>query len=159
MGVKITDTQSIHPARGVDRTRQGEGARRSAAFSQLLQQQLAGAETAAGRREVTAPLAVFPVHEIDRINDLPSGSDLREQGIADTERLIDLMDRYHRVLKDGDRVPFDTKKLISDMEHVSREIIAYLPQLQESGNLYDVMRDSVVLARVEIEKYVRGDYG
>jgi hypothetical protein len=45
------------------------------------------------------------------------------------------------------------------MEDVSRKIIEYLPRLQESGNLYDLMRNSVVLARVEIEKYVRGDYG
>jgi hypothetical protein len=158
MGIKITDAQSMPPATGGDRTRKGEGTKRSAVFSRVLQEQLAGGVKTRESRGMTPPPA-FPVHEIDQITDLPAGSDLREQGIADTERLIDLMDRYHQALKTRQTAPFDTKRLISDMEDVSRKIIEYLPRLQESSNLYDLMRNSVVLARVEIEKYVRGDYG
>jgi len=161
MGIKITDSSTVSAAAAQEKNRQAVSSKAPAAnFQDLLRNRIAGQE---GKDLSTSALssshAPFPVYEIDDISDAAQGIALRDKGIVDTERLIAIMDDYHQKLKQVDASPYDGKKLIEDMEKVSRDMLGYMSHLTTSDNLYKLMRDSVVMARVEIEKYVRGDYG
>ena len=158
MGIKITDSSTVSAAAAQEKNRQAMDSRTN--FQDLLRSRVAGQEGRdSSASAVSSPHAPFPVYEIDDIADAAQGTALRDKGIVDTERLIAIMDDYHQKLKQVDASPYDGKKLIEDMEKVSRDMLGYMSHLTTSDNLYKLMRDSVVMARVEIEKYVRGDYG
>ncbi len=161
MGIKINDPALTTAAGKLDKTRQlAEHNKQSANFQEVLQGRIADAEGEKNRvGSLGAPPATFPVYEIDKLPDFPHGFDLREKGVSDTERLLTIMDAYHQHLRQSNANPFDSKKLIEDMESVSRDMLGYMASLTSADDLYKLMRDSVVMARVEIEKYVRGDYG
>ncbi|MEA3240827.1 MAG: hypothetical protein U9P37_04535 [Pseudomonadota bacterium] len=161
MGIKITDSSTVSATNAQDKNRQAKGKRDAAAsFQDLLRNRIAGQEhPSQSASAVSSPHAPFPVYEIDDLPDSSQGINLREKGIVDTDRLIAIMDDYHQKLEQVETTPYDGKKLIEDMEKVSRDMLGYMSNLTSSDNLYKLMRDSVVMARVEIEKYVRGDYG
>ncbi|MBW1645192.1 MAG: hypothetical protein JRJ56_02530 [Deltaproteobacteria bacterium] len=161
MGIKINDPALVTTAGQLDKTRPAAERQPGAAgFQEVLQDRIAekGAEKSAVG-SLGAPPAAFPVYEIDKLPDFPHGYDLREKGVNDTERLLAIMDAYHQNMQRSNSSPFDTRKLIEDMETVSRDMLGYMANLTSADDLYKLMRDSVVMARVEIEKYVRGDYG
>jgi len=161
MGIKITDSSTVSAATVQEKNRQLSGAGApSTNFQELLRNRIAGqGDQDQSTTAVSSPHAPFPVYEIDDLPDSFLGINLHEKGIVDTDRLIAIMDDYHQKLKDVELTPYDGKKLIEDMEKVSRDMLGYMSNLTSSDNLYKLMRDSVVMARVEIEKYVRGDYG
>ncbi len=161
MGIKITDSSTVSATTAQEKNRQAMGGKvPEANFQELLRNRIAGREDKdSSTAAISSSHAPFPVYEIDDIADAAPGTALRDKGIVDTERLIAIMDDYHQKLKQVDAGPYDGKKLIEDMEKVSRDMLGYMSHLTTSDNLYKLMRDSVVMARVEIEKYVRGDYG
>jgi len=161
MGIKITDSSTVSATNAQEMNRQVMGAGTTAAnFQDLLRNRIAGQEQQSqSTSAVSSSHAPFPVYEIDDFPEPFQGINLREKGIVDTDRLIAIMDDYHQKLKQVETTPYDGKKLIEDMEKVSRDMLGYMSNLTSSDNLYKLMRDSVVMARVEIEKYVRGDYG
>jgi hypothetical protein len=161
MGIKITDSSTVSAATAQEKNRQISGTEEPVEnFQELLRNRIAGQEyQGQSTSTVSSPHAPFPVYEIDDIHDSTQGINLHEKGMVDTDRLIAIMDDYHQKLKQAETTSYDGKKLIEDMEKVSRDMLGYMSDLTSSDNLYKVMRDSVVMARVEIEKYVRGDYG
>jgi hypothetical protein len=161
MGIKITDSSTVSATTSQEKNRQISGSKVPVAnFQELLQNRIAGQEyPGQSTSAVSSSHAPFPVYEIDDFPESLQGINLREKGIVDTDRLIAIMDDYHQKLKQVETTPYDGKKLIEDMEKVSRDMLGYMSNLTSSDNLYKLMRDSVVMARVEIEKYVRGDYG
>ena len=161
MGIKITDSTSVSATKAQEQNRQAMGAGAPAAnFQDVLRHRIAGQENQGQAiTGISSPHAPFPVYEIDELTDVTEGINLHEKGMVDTDRLIAIMDDYHQQLKQVHSTPYDGKKLIEDMEKVSRDMLGYMSNLTSSDNLYKLMKDSVVMARVEIEKYVRGDYG
>ena len=161
MGIKITDSSALSAAAAQEKNHQmAAGKEPVKNFQELLRTRIDEQESP-GRATspVSSPHAPFPVYEIDDSHDFSQEINLREKGIVDTDRLLAIMDDYHQKLKNAESIPYDGKKLIEDMESISRDMLGYMSNLTSSDNLYKVMRDSVVMARVEIEKYVRGDYG
>ncbi|MBN2331923.1 MAG: hypothetical protein JXO49_06265 [Deltaproteobacteria bacterium] len=160
MGIKITDPSAVPATGGSGKNRPVSEQNAAGNFQDLLRSRIdASHQQSQGVQKVAVPQAPFPVYEIDELPELPQGFDLREKGIADTERLIGIMDAYHDKLDKGTANLFDKRRLIEDMEAVSRNMLGYMAHLTSADKLYTLMRDSVVMARVEIEKYVRGDYG
>lgn len=161
MGIKITDSAARAAAAAQEKNRQMAGGKEPVKnFQELLRTRIDGQDyQGQAAAPVSSPHAPFPVYEIDDSHDSSLGINLREKGIVDTDRLLAIMDDYHQKLKNANSTPYDGKKLIEDMEKVSRDMLGYMSHLTSSDNLYKLMRDSVVMARVEIEKYVRGDYG
>ena len=49
------------------------------------------------------------------------------------------------------------KETVQVLDQVSRDMLEYVNQV-EHGELADLMQESLVMARVEVEKYSRGDY-
>ena len=160
MDIKVSDPV-IASSSSLEKNRQlGSPDKSAANFQDVLQDRIAGHGGEQHKvANLGAPPAAFPVYEIDKLPDVPHGHDLREKGVNDTERLIAIMDAYHQKLQQNDTNPFDSRKLIEDMESVTRDMLGYMGDLTSADDLYKLMRDSVVMARVEIEKYIRGDYG
>lgn len=161
MGIKITDSSTVSATKAQEKNRQAMGSSTAATnFQDVLRNRITGQEhQGQATSAVSSPHAPFPVYEIDDLSDSFPDINLHDKGMVDTERLIAIMDDYHHKLKQVEATPYDGKKLIEDMEKVSRDMLGYMSHLTSSDNLYKLMRDSVVMARVEIEKYVRGDYG
>ncbi|MCD6533716.1 MAG: hypothetical protein J7L25_06535 [Deltaproteobacteria bacterium] len=128
-------------------------------FGKLLDQELKNqevAETTSGS-SVQPGFATFPVYELAALDGLPDSADLREKGIKDTEQLIDILDQYRQGL-DRERLdPQMMKETVQVLDQVSRDMLEYVNQV-EHGELADLMQESLVMARVEVEKYSRGDY-
>jgi hypothetical protein len=140
------------------------GAERSeggAAFNEILQQELqqqkASGETASERTQPLPGFATFPVYELSELDSLPVGGDLRERGIRDTEQLIDILDNYRQELDRGRLDPARMKETVQVLDQVSRDMMEYINQVDHQ-ELSDLMQESLVMARVEVEKYSRGDY-
>ena len=128
-------------------------------FGKLLGQELksqAAGETASGR-SVQPGFASFPVYEVSALDELPEAADLRERGIKDTEQLIDILDTYRQGLNRERLDPEKMKETVQVLDQVSRDMMEYINQV-EHGELADLMQESLVMARVEGEKFSRGDY-
>ena len=128
-------------------------------FSKLLDQELksqATGESESGR-SVQPGFATFPVYEVTALDKLPQAADLRERGIKDTEQLIDILDAYRQGLNRERLDPEKMKETVQVLDQVSRDMLKYINQV-EHGELADLMQESLVMARVEVEKYSRGDY-
>ncbi|NPA24349.1 MAG: hypothetical protein GXO34_00795 [Deltaproteobacteria bacterium] len=130
------------------------------AFGEVLEKELEsrsaldeGSPTAAA----TPGFSTFPVYEVSALDGLPETGDLRERGIRDTEQLIDILDRYRQNL-DRDRIdPDKMKETVQVLDRVSRDMMEYVNQV-DHAELADLMQESLVMARVEVEKFTRGDY-
>ena len=128
-------------------------------FGKLLDQELksqATGESASGR-SVQPGFATFPVYEVTALDKLPQAADLRERGIKDTEQLIDILDTYRQGLNRERLDPERMKETVQVLDQVSKDMMEYINQV-EHGELADLMQESLVMARVEVEKYSRGDY-
>lgn len=128
-------------------------------FGKLLEQELkAGLNRESDKVSAKGPnFAVFPVYEVGDSENLPASDDLRERGIRDTEQLIDILDRYRQGLDRNRLDPESMKETVRVLDEVSRDMLDYVNQV-EHGELADLMQESLVMARVEVEKYSRGDY-
>jgi len=49
------------------------------------------------------------------------------------------------------------KETVQVLDQVSKDMLEYIGKV-EHGELSDLMEESLVMARVEVEKYTRGDY-
>ncbi len=131
------------------------------AFGEILQAEIetAGKKVAppAGRPQALPGFATFPVYEVSELDSLPAGSDLRERGIRDTEQLIEILDRYRQELDRGRLDPARMKETVQVLDQVSRDMMDYINQV-DHRELADLMQESLVMARIEVEKYSRGDY-
>ncbi|MCD6429635.1 MAG: hypothetical protein J7L57_00230 [Deltaproteobacteria bacterium] len=128
-------------------------------FGKLLDQKLksqAIGETTSGS-SVQPGFATFPVYDVTALDELPASADLRERGIKDTEQLIDILDNYRQNLNRERLDPEKMKETVRVLDQVSRDMMEYVNQV-EHGELADLMQESLVMARVEVEKYSRGDY-
>ncbi len=128
-------------------------------FSKLLDQEMKGQETGetSSSRSVQPGFASFPVYEVTALDGLPESADLRERGIRDTEQLIDLLDAYRQGLNRERLDPEKMRETVKVLDQVSRDMMDYMNHV-EHGELADLMQESLVMARVEVEKYSRGDY-
>ncbi len=128
-------------------------------FGKLLDQELKSqevGETTSGR-SVQPGFATFPVYELTALDGLPDSADLREKGIKDTEQLIEILDTYRQGLNRERLDPKVMKETVQVLDQVSRDMMEYINKV-EHGELSDLMQESLVMARVEVEKYSRGDY-
>ena len=128
-------------------------------FGKLLDQELKSQATgeSASSRSVQPGFATFPVYEVTALDELPQAADLRERGIKDTEQLIDILDAYRQGLNRERLDPERMKETVQVLDQVSKDMLKYINQI-EHGELSDLMQESLVMARVEVEKYSRGDY-
>lgn len=128
-------------------------------FGELLDQELKskGPEETTSGRSVQPGFSTFPVYELSSVDELPESSDLREKGIKDTEQLIDILDTYRQGLNRERLDPKMMKETVQVLDQVSKDMMEYINNV-EHGELADLMQESLVMARVEIEKYSRGDY-
>ena len=145
--VEATEKSAVEKADGNER------------FDRVLERELQGVKEKekAGAAGQGSNFAVFPVYEVGDLDNLPQSSDLRERGIRDTEQLIEVLDKYRQGL-DRERLdPDKMKETVQVLDQVSRDMMEYINQV-EHGELADLMQESLVMARVEVEKYSRGDY-
>ncbi len=128
-------------------------------FGKLLDQELKSKATgeAKANSSVQPGFATFPVYDVTALDELPASADLRERGIKDTEQLIDILDNYRQNLNRERLDPEKMKETVQVLDQVSRDMMEYVNQV-EHGELSDLMQESLVMARVEVEKYSRGDY-
>ena len=159
MSVDGVDSGSAGQIAGVTNKTKIERPEIKGEFGKLLDQELKSHEVGEGAsgRSVQPGFASFPVYEVSALDELPEASDLRERGIKDTEQLIDILDTYRQGLN-RDRIdPEKMKDTVQVLDQVSRDMMEYVSQV-EHGELADLMQESLVMARVEVEKYSRGDY-
>ena len=128
-------------------------------FGKLLDQELKSQEVGetAEARSMQPGFATFPVYELTVLDGLPDSADLREKGIKDTEQLIEILDTYRQGLNRERLDPKMMKETVQVLDQVSRDMLEYVNNV-EHGELADLMQESLVMARVEVEKYSRGDY-
>lgn len=127
-------------------------------FGRLLERELKNQDTEAVAARSTPPIfATFPVYELADLDGLPDSIDLREKGIKDTEQLIDILDKYRQGLNREVLNPENMKETVLVLDQVSKGMMEYINQV-EHHDLLELMRDSLIMARVEVEKYSRGDY-
>ena len=128
-------------------------------FGKLLDQELKSQATGETRSSssVQPGFATFPVYDVTPLDELPASADLRERGIKDTEQLIDILDSYRQNLNREHLDPEKMKETVQVLDQVSRDMMEYISQVGH-GELSVLMQESLVMARVEVEKYSRGDY-
>ena len=159
MSVDGIDSGSAGQIAGVINKTTAERPEIKGEFGKLLDQELksqAAGETASDS-SVQPGFASFPVYEVSALDELPEATDLRERGIKDTEQLIDVLDTYRQGLNRERLDPEKMKETVQVLDQVSRDMMEYISQV-EHGELADLMQESLVMARVEVEKYSRGDY-
>ncbi len=128
-------------------------------FGKLLDEQIKSQESGEVLKSssVQPGFATFPVYEVAALDGLPESTDLRERGIKDTEQLIDVLDSYRQGLNRERLDPEKMRETVQVLDQVSKNMMEYMSQV-EHGELSDLMQESLVMARVEVEKYSRGDY-
>ncbi len=127
-------------------------------FGKLLEQELNRAADETGKSALVQPgFASFPVYEVTALDELPEAVDLREKGIRDTEQLIDILNSYRQNLNRERLDPVKMKETVQVLDQVSKNMMEYIGQVEHS-ELSDLMEESLIMARVEVEKYARGDY-
>lgn len=158
MSVDAIDPGAAGQVAGVTKKTPVESAKITGEFGKLLQQELNRTADATGKSSSVQPgFSSFPVYEVTDLNELPEASDLREKGIRDTEQLIDILESYRQNI-DRDRLdPVKMKETVQVLDQVSKDMLEYIGKV-EHGELSDLMEESLVMARVEVEKYTRGDY-
>ncbi len=159
MSIDAIDSGSASQIDGAPKKTPLEQAKIKGEFGKLLDQEMKShAPGEAGKSGSTQPgFASFPVYEITALDKLPEASDLREKGIKDTEQLIEILDSYRQGL-DRERLdPEKMKETVQVLDQVSKDMMEYIGKV-EHGELSDLMQESLVMARVEVEKYSRGDY-
>jgi hypothetical protein len=158
MSVDAIDPGAAGQVAGVSKKPPVESAKIKGEFGKLLEQKLNRATDETGQsRSVQPGFASFPVYEVTALDELPEASDLREKGIRDTEQLIDILESYRQNL-DRDRLdPVKMKETVQVLDQVSKDMLEYIGKV-EHGELSDLMEESLVMARVEVEKFTRGDY-
>ncbi len=130
------------------------------AFGEVLEKELenrSAVEEGSPAPAAAPGFSTFPVYEVAALDDLPENGDLRERGIRDTEQLIDILDRYRQNLDRGRIDPEKMKETVQVLDRVSRDMMEYVSQV-DHAELADLMQESLVMARVEVEKFTRGDY-
>lgn len=159
MSVDAIDSSSASQVSGLSSKPNAERPENKGEFGKLLKQEIKGLEP---ERElqgssVQPGFATFPVYEVAALDGLPESTDLRERGIRDTEQLIDILDAYRQGLNRERLDPEKMKETVQVLDQVSKGMLEYMNQV-EHGELADLMQESLVMARVEVEKYSRGDY-
>ena len=159
MSVDGIDSGSAGQIAGVTNKTTAERPEIKGEFGKLLDQELksqAAGETASDS-SVQPGFASFPVYEVSALDELPEATDLRERGIKDTEQLIDVLDTYRQGLNRERLDPEKMKETVQVLDQGSRDMMEYINQVAH-GELSELMQESLVMARVEVEKYSRGDY-
>ena len=159
MSVDGIDTNSAGQIAGVIKKTMVDRQEVKGDFGKLLDQELKSQATGETlpSRSVQPGFATFPVYEVTALDELPQASDLRERGIKDTEQLIEILDTYRQGLNRERLDPEKMKETVQVLDQVSKDMMEYINQV-EHGELADLMQESLVMARVEVEKYSRGDY-
>ncbi len=158
MSVDAIDPGAAGQVAGVTKKTPDESAKISGEFGKLLEQELNRTADETGKSSSVQPgFASFPVYEITALDELPEASDLREKGIQDTEQLIDILESYRQDLDRDNLDPDKMKETVQVLDQVSKDMLEYIGEV-EHGELSDLMEESLVMARVEVEKYTRGDY-
>jgi hypothetical protein len=158
MSVDAIDPGAVGRVAGTAKKSSLESTNIKGEFGKLLEQELSRAADETEKSSSVQPgFASFPVYEITALDELPEASDLREKGIRDTEQLIDILESYRQNL-DRDRLdPVKMKETVQVLDQVSKDMLEYIGKV-EHGELSDLMEESLVMARVEVEKFTRGDY-
>ncbi len=159
MSVDGIDTVAVSQITGVRSEPTSDRQEVKGEFGKLLDQKIKSQESgeSTSGRSVQPGFATFPVYEVAALDGLPEATDLREKGIKDTEQLIDILDAYRQGLNREHLDPEKMKETLQVLDQVSRDMMEYMNQV-EHGELADLMKESLVMARVEVEKYSRGDY-
>ncbi|MEA1922405.1 MAG: hypothetical protein U9N63_07085 [Pseudomonadota bacterium] len=159
MSVDGIDTGATGQIAGVTNKKPANRPEIKGEFGKLLDQELKSREAgeAGSDRSVQPGFATFPVYEVTALDGLPDSADLREKGIKDTEQLIEILDTYRQGLNRERLDPKMMKETVQVLDQVSRDMMEYVNKV-EHGELADLMQESLVMARVEVEKYSRGDY-
>ena len=159
MGVDGIDTGLVSQISGLGSKPTLERPEIKGEFGKLLDQEIKsqGSGEELKGSSVQPGFATFPVYEVTALDGLPEASDLRERGIRDTEQLIDILDAYRQGLNRERLDPVKMRETVQVLDQVSKDMMEYMSQV-EHGELADLMQESLVMARVEVEKYSRGDY-
>ncbi len=159
MSVDGIDTVSAGQVAGVGSKPTADRQDVKGEFGKLLDQEMKsqGSGEVLKSNSVQPGFATFPVYEVTALDGLPESADLRERGIKDTEQLIDILDAYRQGLNRERLDPEKMRETVQVLDQVSRDMMEYMDHV-EHGELADLMQESLVMARVEVEKYSRGDY-
>ena len=158
MSVDAIDPGAVANLTGAAKKTPLDSANIKGEFGKLLEQELNRTADETGKSSSVQPgFASFPVYEVTALDELPEASDLREKGIRDTEQLIDILDSYRQDLNRERLDPVKMKETVQVLDQVSKDMMEYIGKV-EHGELSDLMEESLVMARVEVEKFTRGDY-
>ena len=159
MSVDVIDINSAGQIAGMTKKTMLDRQEVKGDFSKLLDQELKSQVTGetVPSCSVQPGFATFPVYEVTALDELPQAYDLREKGIKDPEQLIEILDTYRQGLNRVRLDPEVMKETVQVLDQVSRDRMEYVNQVAH-GELSELMQESLVMARVEVEKYSRGDY-
>ena len=102
--------------------------------------------------------SVLSLPSLNLVPGLVEPSGLRAQGIEATEKALDLLQKYQKVMADPAISLKEVNPLIQSLSGELKDLAGWAEKLPASDPLQKIMTDLEIVSSVEVEKFNRGDY-
>jgi len=122
-------------------------------FEKILNETLDGTQKVSGGQSQTA--FVSPLSSLQPIS---SSAIDRQDTVGRIGNLLDLLDRYRRMLTDPLVALKKMEPILQEMDQEKQNLAPVLESLSDADGLKEILNQTLVTAQMEITKFYRGDY-
>lgn len=122
-------------------------------FEKILNETLDGTQKVSGGQSQTA--FVSPLSSLQPVS---SSAIDRQDTVGRIGNLLDLLDRYRRMLTDPLVALKKMEPILQEMDQEKQNLAPVLESLSDADGLKEILNQTLVTAQMEITKFYRGDY-
>ncbi len=122
-------------------------------FEKILNETLDGTQKVCAGHSQTA--FVSPLSSLQPVS---SSAIDRQDTVGRIGNLLDLLDRYRRMLTDPLVALKKMEPILQEMDQEKQNLAPVLESLSDADGLKEILNQTLVTAQMEITKFYRGDY-